>query len=130
MAANLDWFFDHQQPQIYLVHQKQQHDEFPKHLLFAFFLNKLLHTGRYCHDVSARDTELTRIAEAAVLAESLGLECHAGHGLDYETVGAVAAIPQMQELNIGHFLMGESLFVGFDAAIGQMRLLMDEARSS
>lgn len=89
-----------------------------------------LHTGRYCHDVSARDTELTRIAEAAVLAESLGLECHAGHGLDYETVGAVAAIPQMQELNIGHFLMGESLFVGFDAAIGQMRLLMDEARSS
>ena len=65
-----------------------------------------------------------------MLAESLGLECHAGHGLDYETVGAVAAIPQMQELNIGHFLMGESLFVGFDAAIGQMRLLMDEARSS
>ena len=63
---------------------------------------------------------------AAELAESLGLECHAGHGLDYETVAPVAAIPQMRELNIGHFLMGESLFVGFDAAIGRMRDLMEQ----
>ena len=88
------------------------------------------HTGRYCHDTTSRASELTRITEAAALADSLGLECHAGHGLDYETVGAIAAIPQMHELNIGHFLMGESLFVGFDAAIGRMRRLMDEARTS
>ena len=89
-----------------------------------------LHTGRYCHDTTSRASELTRITEAAALADSLGLECHAGHGLDYETVGAIAAIPQMHELNIGHFLMGESLFVGFDAAIRRMRRLMDEARTS
>jgi pyridoxine 5-phosphate synthase len=89
-----------------------------------------LHTGRYCHDVASRASELTRINEAAALADSLGLECHAGHGLDYDTVAAIAAIPQMHELNIGHFLMGESLFVGFDAAIGRMRRLMDEARTS
>jgi len=87
------------------------------------------HTGRYCHDAASRASELARIAEAAALADSLGLECHAGHGLDYDTVGAIAAIPQMHELNIGHFLMGESLFVGFDAAIGRMRRLMDEART-
>ena len=65
---------------------------------------------------------------AAELAELLGLECHAGHGLDYETVGPVAAIPQMQELNIGHFLIGESLFVGIDTAIARMRNIMDRAR--
>ena len=88
-----------------------------------------LHTGRYCHDEDGRDDELARIVAAAQLAASLGLECHAGHGLDYETVERVAAIPQMQELNIGHFLMGESLFVGFDAAIGRMRELMDRART-
>ena len=88
------------------------------------------HTGRYCHDTTSRASELIRITEAAALADSLGLECHAGHGLDYETVGAIAAIPQMHELNIGHFLMGESLFVGFDAAIRRMRRLMDEARTS
>ena len=88
-----------------------------------------LHTGRYCHDEEGRDDELARIAAAAELAESLGLECHAGHGLDYETVGPVAAIPQRQEMNIGHFLMGESLFVGFDVAIGRMRELMDRART-
>lgn len=87
-----------------------------------------LHTGRYCDDKASREAELTRITEAAGLADSLGLECHAGHGLDYETVGPIAAIPQMHELNIGHFLMGESLFVGFASAIGEMRRLMDEAR--
>ncbi|MEK9853988.1 MAG: pyridoxine 5'-phosphate synthase [Rhodobiaceae bacterium] len=89
-----------------------------------------LHTGRYCHDAASSASELTRITEAAALADSLGLECHAGHGLDYDTVGAIAAIPQMHELNIGHFLMGESLFVGFDAAIDRLRRLMDEARAS
>jgi pyridoxine 5-phosphate synthase len=89
-----------------------------------------LHTGRYCHDAASRASELARIAEAAALADSLGLECHAGHGLDYDTVGAIAAIPQMHELNIGHFLMGESLFVGLDAAIARMRRLMNEARAS
>jgi pyridoxine 5-phosphate synthase len=89
-----------------------------------------LHTGRYCHDAASRPAELARIIEAAALADSLGLECHAGHGLDFDTVGAIAAIPQMHELNIGHFLMGESLFVGLDAAIGRMRRLMDEARAS
>jgi pyridoxine 5-phosphate synthase len=89
-----------------------------------------LHTGRYCHDAASRPAELARITEAAALADSLGLECHAGHGLDFDTVGAIAAIPQMHELNIGHFLMGESLFVGLDAAIGRMRRLMDEARAS
>ena len=88
-----------------------------------------LHTGRYCHDAKGRATELVRIAEAAALADSLGLECHAGHGLEYETVAAIAAIPQMHELNIGHFLMGESLFIGLEAAIRRMRRLMDEARS-
>ena len=86
-----------------------------------------LHTGRYCHDEGARESELARIVAAAELADSLGLECHAGHGLDYETVAPVAAIPQMRELNIGHFLMGESLFVGLDAAIARMRDLMDRA---
>ena len=88
-----------------------------------------LHTGRYCHDTDTRAAELARIADAAALADSLGLECHAGHGLDYETVAAIAAIQQMHELNIGHFLMGESLFIGLEAAIGRMRQLMDEARS-
>ena len=88
-----------------------------------------LHTGRYCHDVGSRAAELIRITEAAALADSLGLECHAGHGLDFDTVEAISAIPQMHELNIGHFLMGESLFVGFDAAIGRMRQLMDGART-
>ena len=89
-----------------------------------------LHTGRYCHDEGGRDAELARIIAAAELTDSLGLECHAGHGLDYKTAGPIAAIPQMRELNIGHFLMGESLFVGLDAAIGRMRDVMDRARAS
>ncbi len=66
-----------------------------------------LHTGRYCHDAAGRAAELARLQKAARLAAELGLECHAGHGLDYETVGAIAAIPEMVELNIGHFLIGE-----------------------
>ena len=89
-----------------------------------------LHTGRYCHDESGRASELTRISKAAELADALGVECHGGHGLDFATVGAIAAIPQMRELNIGHFLMGEAMFSGIDKAITEMRRLMDEARLS
>ena len=70
-----------------------------------------------------------RLANAAKLAHGLGLECHAGHGLDYDTVGAVAAIPEMVELNIGHFLIGESIFTGLPAAIARMRQLMQLART-
>ncbi|MGC6454704.1 MAG: pyridoxine 5'-phosphate synthase [Candidatus Puniceispirillaceae bacterium] len=87
-----------------------------------------LHTGRYCHDAENRPAELARIANAAELAEELGVECHAGHGLDYDTVGPIAAIPQMQELNIGHFLMGEAMFTGMEAAITKMRFCMQKAR--
>ena len=87
-----------------------------------------LHTGRYCHDESGRAAELARIRKAAELADSLGVECHGGHGLDFDTVGAIAAIPQMHELNIGHFLMGEAMFSGMDKAIAEMRRLMNEAR--
>ena len=89
-----------------------------------------LHTGRYCHDESGRAAELARIRKAAELADSLGVECHGGHGLDFDTVGAIAAIPQMHELNIGHFLMGEAMFSGMDKAIAEIRRLMNEARSS
>ena len=89
-----------------------------------------LHTGRYCHDESGRAAELERIRKAAELADSLGVECHGGHGLDFDTVGAIAAIPQMHELNIGHFLMGEAMFSGMDKAIAEMRRLMNEARPS
>ena len=89
-----------------------------------------LHTGQYCHDEGGRTAELERIRKAAELADSLGLECHGGHGLDFDTVGAIAAIPQMQELNIGHFLMGEAIFSGMDNAIGEMRRLMNKARPS
>jgi pyridoxine 5-phosphate synthase len=63
-----------------------------------------------------------------IAAHARGLEVHAGHGLDYETVGPVAAIPQIAELNIGHFLIGEAIFVGLEAAMGQMRALMQAAR--
>ena len=88
-----------------------------------------LHTGRYCHDGEGRGDELVRLANAAKLAYGLGLECHAGHGLDYDTVGAVAAIPEMVELNIGHFLIGESIFTGLPAAIARMRQLMQSVRT-
>ena len=89
-----------------------------------------LHTGAYC-DASgeARDREFARIRAAAAHAESIGLECHAGHGLSYDTVKPVAAIGSIAELNIGHFLVGEAIFVGLDASIRHMRMLMDEARS-
>jgi len=89
-----------------------------------------LHTGAYCEaEGAARERELRRIIAAAAHAEAIGLECHAGHGLSFETVGAVAAIPTIVELNIGHFLIGEAIFSGLDSAIKRMRSLMDKARS-
>ena len=89
-----------------------------------------LHTGAYC-DASPgrRAAELARIVRAAAHAESIGLECHAGHGLAYDTVGAVAAIAAIVELNIGHFLIGEAIFGGLDSAIKRMRALMDQAQA-
>ncbi len=89
-----------------------------------------LHTGRYCEMESgaAREAELLRLQKAAQHAAELGLECHAGHGLSFETVGPVAAIPSVVELNIGHFLIGEAIFGGLDGAIRRMRGLMDRAR--
>jgi pyridoxine 5-phosphate synthase len=84
-----------------------------------------LHTGAYCHTAGeARAHLLTRIQQAACTAAAHGLECHAGHGLDYATTAGVAAIPEIVELNIGHFLMGEAMFVGIHEAIGKMRTLM------
>jgi pyridoxine 5-phosphate synthase len=89
-----------------------------------------LHTGAYCDaEGEARDREFARIVAAAAHAASIGLECHAGHGLSYDTVKPVAAIASIAELNIGHFLVGEAIFVGLDASIRHMRFLMDEARS-
>ncbi len=90
-----------------------------------------LHTGRFCdaETAAARDAELARLRAAAEEAERLGLECHAGHGLTYDTVGPVAAIPTIAELNIGHFLIGEAIFGGLDSAIKRMRALMDKARA-
>ncbi|MGE5148000.1 MAG: pyridoxine 5'-phosphate synthase, partial [Candidatus Eiseniibacteriota bacterium] len=69
------------------------------------------------------------LVEGAALAEKLGLECHAGHGLSYDTVGPVAAIPTVVELNIGHFLVGEAIFGGLESSIKRMRAVMDKARA-
>ena len=92
------------------------------------------HTGGYCdayYDGRTlfRDEELLRLREAAARADELGLEVHAGHGLTYDTVGPIAAIPEVVELNIGHFLVGEAIFLGLASAIREMRNLMDKARS-
>jgi pyridoxine 5-phosphate synthase len=76
-----------------------------------------------------RETHRQRIVKAAAHADKIGLECHAGHGLDFETVAAVAAITTVAELNIGHFLIGEAIFVGLESAIKRMRALMDQARA-
>ncbi len=93
-----------------------------------------LHTGAYCDhwiagDIAARDAELARLRDMATFATSLGLEVHAGHGLTFESVGPVAAIPELVELNIGHFLVGEAIFVGLEASIHRMRAEMDAARA-
>jgi pyridoxine 5-phosphate synthase len=90
-----------------------------------------LHTGSYCeHEGAERDRQLARIVEAAAHAERIGLECHAGHGLTFDTVAPIAAIPTVVELNIGHFLVGEAIFSGLDSAIRRMRSLMDKARAA
>ncbi len=90
-----------------------------------------LHAGAYCDHPPgpARERQLQRLRDAAAHAARIGLECHAGHGLGFDTVIPVAAIPTLAELNIGHFLVGEAIFTGFAAAIQRMRLLMDEARA-
>jgi pyridoxine 5-phosphate synthase len=89
-----------------------------------------LHTGRYCDSQgSERDHQFKRLTSAARLAQDLGLECHAGHGLTFDSVGPIAAIASVRELNIGHFLIGEAIFGGLDSAIKRMRALMDKARA-
>lgn len=92
-----------------------------------------LHTGAYCdavrHGSPEAEGRLEALKAAAAEAGRLGLEVHAGHGIDYETVKPVAAIPELMELNIGHFLIGEAIFIGLPAAIQRMRALMDEARA-
>jgi pyridoxine 5-phosphate synthase len=92
-----------------------------------------LHTGAYCEhalkdDPAGLARELERLKRAALAAADAGLEVHAGHGLTFNTVSAVARIPQLVELNIGHFLVGEAIFSGLGSAIRRMRTLMDEAR--
>ncbi len=92
-----------------------------------------LHTGHYSdlHAEGAAEaavSELAALGKGAAFAHSLGLEVHAGHGLTYDNVAAIAAIPELMELNIGHFLIGEAVFRGLGAAIEDMRRLMDEAR--
>ncbi len=91
------------------------------------------HTGRYAHyaldnDAPGIAAELRRISDAAALASKNGIESHAGHGLTFENVQPVAAIPQIAELNIGHYLIGEAIFIGLESAVRKMRQLMDDAR--
>ena len=87
------------------------------------------HTGEYAHAAGEqRAVELKRIADMAALAARNGIEPHAGHGLTYDNVQPIAAIPQIAELNIGHYLIGEAVFVGLELAVRRMRELMDEAR--
>jgi pyridoxine 5-phosphate synthase len=92
-----------------------------------------LHTGAWCDAVAhgeleKADHEFGRIRVAAARAQELGIECHAGHGLDYETARKIASLSQIVELNIGHFLMGEAIFVGLPETIRRMRAAMDEGR--
>ena len=94
-----------------------------------------LHTGAYCEraledDAAGLARELERLRQGAIAAAAAGLEVHAGHGLTFNTVGAVAVIPQIVELNIGHFLVGEAIFVGLAPSVARMRALMDESRAT
>ena len=97
------------------------------------------HTGALCDafresrmgregEAAVFDHELARLQAAVAQADALGIEVHAGHGIDYDTVGFIAALPQVRELNIGHFLIGEAIFVGLEASLVKMRGLMDAAR--
>jgi len=90
-----------------------------------------LHTGSWCDFIAQGETdkaahEFERLRRAAVKAADFGIECHAGHGLDYDTARIISALPQIQELNIGHFIIGEAIFIGLDAAIANMRRVMAE----
>ena len=92
-----------------------------------------LHTGAYCNyqaegKSGSMQAELARIARCSTFAQELGLEVHAGHGLTFDNVSSIAALPEILELNIGHFLIGESVFTGLETAISDMRRLMREAR--
>ena len=93
-----------------------------------------IHVGAYCDAVVAgehdrAENHLARIVAAAEYGAGIGLKVHAGHGITFETVGPVAAIPQIEELNIGHFIIGEAIFGGLDSSIRRMRSLMDTARA-
>ena len=93
-----------------------------------------LHVGPYCDGVEEgrfdeSDAELERLREMSAYAHSLGLEVHAGHGITYNSVKPIAAFPEVMELNIGHFIIGEAIFSGLDSAIRRMRALMDESRN-
>jgi len=93
-----------------------------------------LHTGAYCEaglagDAAEEARELARLTDMATFAHSLGLEVHAGHGLTFDNVRPVAALPEVRELNIGHFLVGEAIFTGLEAAIARMRAEMDASRA-
>lgn len=89
-----------------------------------------LHTGSYANlGADARLAELGRLAAAAAYCAEVGLECHAGHGLTFDNVGPIAAIPEIVELNIGHFLIGEAIFGGLDSTVRRMRAIMDKARA-
>ena len=94
-----------------------------------------LHTGAWCDalahgDASRADYEFGRLRVAAAQTPSLGLECHAGHGLDYDSARTIAALPQIVELNIGHFLIGEAIFVGLADSVSAMRKAMEEGRAT
>ena len=93
-----------------------------------------LHTGAWCHALAEGEAdrashEFGRIRVAAARAAELGIECHAGHGLDFDTARKIAGLPQIVELNIGHFLIGEAIFIGLEPAIRAMRKAMDEGRA-
>ena len=88
-----------------------------------------LHTGAYCNaEGKDREFQLQRITNASIKAKKLGLECHAGHGLTFETVKPIAALKNIKELNIGHFLIGESIFNGLENSIKRMRSIIVESR--
>ena len=94
-----------------------------------------LHTGAWCDfgiegREAERQAELTGLREGARIADGMGLEVHAGHGLTYDNVGPIAALPEVRELNIGHFLIGEAILRGLGPAIGEMRRCMDAARGT
>jgi pyridoxine 5-phosphate synthase len=88
-----------------------------------------LHTGQYAH-APADPRTLRALADAAALASSLGLAVHAGHGLSVQNVGPVAAIPEIEELNIGHAIVGRAIFVGLSEAVREIRQAMDDAREA